>query len=327
MRRREFIALLCSAAASPLAAARGQQPARVPRIGILSDYSPLVAAKSVEPFVRELRDLGYIEGQNIAFEYRHGGGDNQILPRLAAELVRLQPEIILAVGTSAALAAKGATPTIPIVFARVADPIGAGLVAVLSRPGGNLTGVSVLTIDTSAKRLELLLMAVPHAKRVDVFFDPSSSVGDREFREIEEAARSLNLELVRVEAHAPDDWEPTLQALVERRGGPLIVLDSVAFFEHLRRVADLTAKFRLSAMFYRREFVEAGGLMSYGTDYRDNYRRAAAYVDKILKGAKPTDIPVEQPTKFELVINLKTAKALGMEVPPMLLARADEVIE
>jgi putative ABC transport system substrate-binding protein len=173
MKRRDFIKVIGSAVAACPLAARGQQPARVPRIGILSDYSPLVATKSVEPFVEGLRDLGYIEGQNIAFEYRHGDGDNQILPHLAAELVRLQPDIILAVGTGAALAAKGTTQTVPIVFARVADPIEAGLIASLPRPGGNLTGVSVLTIETSTKRLELLLMAVPHAKRVNAFFDPA----------------------------------------------------------------------------------------------------------------------------------------------------------
>jgi putative ABC transport system substrate-binding protein len=313
-------------AAWPLAA-RGQQPARVPRIGILSDYSPSVAVKSVAPFVRGLRDLGYIEGQNIDFEYRHGGGDSQILPRLAAELVRLQPEIILAIGTAAALAAKGATQTIAIVFARVSDPIGASLVASLSRPGGNLTGVSVQTIDTGVKRLELLRLSVPNAKRVNAFIDPSSDIAVREFREMEGVAQSLDLELVRVEARGPDDWEPTLRAMAERRAAPLIVLDSVAFFLHLQRIADLTVKFQLPAMFYRREFVEAGGLMSYGTDYRDGYRRAAAYVDKILKGAEPADIPVEQPTKFELIINLKTAKTLGLTVPLSILARADEVIE
>jgi len=327
VRRRECIALFGGAAALWPLALRAQQSARIPRVGILSDYSAALAAKSVEPFVQTLRDLGYIEGQNIAFEYRHGDGNNVILPGLAAELVRLQPEIIFAVGTPATLAAKGATQTIPIVFARIADPVGSGFVSSLARPGGNLTGLGVLQIETGAKRLELLTMAVPAAKRVGVLRDPNFPPAVAEFRELPAAARSLDLELIPADVRAPDDFEPALRAMVQQGAGALVVLPGAVFFEHLRQLVDLTAKARLPAMFLRRDFVEAGGLMSYGTNYPDMYRRAAALVDKILKGAKPAEIPVEQPTRFELVINLKTAKALGLTVPQALRARADEVIE
>ncbi len=327
MRRRDFIKVIGSAAAAWSLPADAQQPARIPRVGILSDYSPSLTVKSLEPFVQKLRDLGYVEGQNIAFEYRHGDGNNEILPSLAAELVRRQPEIILAVGTPAAQAAKGATQTIPIVFCRAADPVGMGLVPSLARPGGNLTGVSVLQTETGAKRLELLIMAVPGVKRVGVLWDPSFPSGGPELKEIETAAPSLNLELVPVGVKGPDEFEPALRAMVQQRAGALFVAPAVIFFEHLQQLVALTVKARLPAIFLRRDFAEAGGLMSYGTNYPDMYRRAAAYVDKILKGEKPADLPVEQPTKFELVINLKTAKALGLTVPQALLARADEVIE
>jgi putative ABC transport system substrate-binding protein len=325
-RTRLIVALTLGLLARSLSA-DPQQPTRVPRIGILSDYSPSVATKSLEPFVHGLRDLGYIDGQNIAFEYRHGAENSEILQSLAAELVRLKPQVILAVGTAAAQAAKRATDTIPIVFTRVADPIGSGLIAALARPGGNLTGVTGQQRELTAKRLELLSMAVPGAKRVAVLWDPSFPTAGPDLREIEEAARSLNLELVAAEARAPDDFEPALRAILEQHAGALIVVGAVIFFEHAQQLADLTAKSRMPASFYRREFVEVGGLMSYASNYPDNFRHAAVYVDKILNGAKPTDLPVEQPTKFELVINLKTAKSLGLTIPPLLLGRADEVIE
>jgi putative tryptophan/tyrosine transport system substrate-binding protein len=327
MRRRNFITILSSAAAAWPLAARGQQPARVPRIGILSDWTPLEAARFFEPFVQGLRDLGYVEGHNIAFERRYAENKEEILPSLATELVRLQPEVILAIGTGAAWAAKNATQTIPIVFARVGDPIGSGLVSSLARPGGNLTGLSLQYVDIEAKRLELLIMAVPDAKRVGALWDPRFPTAGATLKLYEGAARSLNLELVPAEVQSVDDLEPAIRSIAEQRAGALIVVPGSIFAEHLRRMADLTAKARLPVMLYRRDFVEAGCLMSYGIILPDMYRRAAAYVDKILNGAKPADLPVEQPTKFELVINLKTAKALGLTVPQSLLARADEVIE
>ena len=310
---------------SPSAAA--QQPRKIPLIGILSDQTSLEGAKSLEPFAQGLRDLGYIEGQNIAFERRYAMLKDESLAGLASELVRLQPEVILAVGTLSARAAKTATQTIPIVFARVADPVGSGLVPSLARPGGNLTGFSVQTTDLVAKRLELLITAVPDAKRVGALWDPSFPAIGPQFGEVEGAARSLSLDLVPAEVQGPDDFEPALRAMLEKGASALLVLGSTIVFEHLERIIGLTIKARLPAMFFRREAVEAGGLMSYAADFPDSIRRAAAYVDKILTGAKPADLPVQQPTRFELVVNLKTAKALGLTLPPSILTRADEVIE
>jgi putative tryptophan/tyrosine transport system substrate-binding protein len=306
--------------------ADAQQPTRIPRVGILSDEIGLLPT-FFEPFAQGMRDLGYVEGQGIAFERRYAERKNDLLPGLAAEIVGLQPEFILAVGTPAALAAKAATQTIPIVFARIADPVGAGLVPSLARPGGNLTGVSVLTVEQGAKRLDLLIMAVPDAKRVGTLWNPSAPPDSPQLRETERAARSLSVEIIPAEVRGPDDFEPALQAVVDQRVDALIMMGGAVFGEHSQRIADLVANARLPSMFARREYVEAGGLMSYGANYPDMSRRAATYVDKILKGAKPADLPVEQPTKFELVINLNTAKALGLTLQFTLLARADEVIE
>jgi len=307
--------------------AGAQQPTKIPLIGILSDESPSLGATSFEPLAQGLRDLGWVEGQNITFERRYANHKYEVLPSLAAELVRLRPEVILAIGTPAARAAKSATPTIPIVFARIGDPVGVGLVPALARPGGNLTGVSILTKETGAKRLELLIAAVPDTKRTGVLWNPSNPADTSETKELEAAARTLSLEILPAEVRNPDDFEPALRAIVEHGAAVVVVVGSVIFLEHWQRLGDLMAKTRLPAMFNRREFVEAGGLMSFGTNFPGMYRRAATYVDKILKGAKPADLPVEQPTRFELVINLKAAKALGLTLPYTLLGRADEVIE
>jgi putative ABC transport system substrate-binding protein len=304
-----------------------QQPAKIRRVGILSDESPLVGAKTFEPFAQGLRDLGWIEGQNIAFERRYAAENYKILPGLAAELVRIQPDVISVIGTPAARAAKTATQTIPIVFARISDPIGAGLVPSLARPGGNITGVSIQTRELAAKLLELLTTTVPDAKRVGALWDPNFPPASPQLQEVEGAARSLKLELITEPVRSSDDFAPAVRAMVEQGASAIVVVGAAIFFEHPQQLADLMVKARLPGIFFRREQVEAGGLMSYGTNFPDMYRRAAVYVDKILKGAEPADLPVEQPTKFELVINLKTAKALGLTIPPMLLARADEVIE
>ena len=303
-----------------------QQHANIPQLAILSDETPAVAAKTFELFAGGLRDLGYIEGQNITFARRYADGRMEVLPSLAAELVSLQPEVVLAIGTPAARAAKASTQTIPIIFARISDPIGSGLVSGLARPGGNLTGLTVQTRELAAKRLELLIAAVPDAKRVAALWDPNFPPGGPLLKEIERAAQSLNVELFTVGATGPDDFEQAIRAMVEQHADAVLVLPGV-FTENARQLADLMAKAQLAAMFYRKEQVEAGGLMSYGTSYPDMYRRAATYVDKVLKGIKPADLPVEQPTKFELVINLNTAKAIGLTIPATLLARADEVIE
>jgi putative ABC transport system substrate-binding protein len=310
------------------ATANAQQSERVARVGILCDETPALAAKLFEPVLAKgLRDLGWIEGRNIAFVRRYAAEKYETLPSLAAELVQLHPDVILANGTGAARAAKAATQTVPIVFARVSDPVGSGLVASLARPGGNLTGLSIEFVDIEGKRLELLMAAVPGAKRVGALWDPNFPAADRELKVYESAARSLNLELIPAEARGPDDFAPALQTLIQEHASALVVVPAITFTEHSPPLLDLAAKARLPAVFYRRELVDDGGFMSYGPNIADMYRRAAAYLDKILKGAEPADLPVEQPTRFELVINLKTAQALGLAIPYALLGRADEVIE
>jgi ABC-type uncharacterized transport system substrate-binding protein len=326
-RRREFLFLVGGAAIGWSLSARAQQPAGIARIGILSDTaSPPTPFEP--PFTQGLRDLGYVEGRNFVIERRYAETKRYgILPSLAAELVGLRPDVIFAIGTAAARAAKDATQTIPIVFARSADPVGFGLVASLARPGGNVTGLSIQAVDLMAKRLELLTIAVREANRIGVLWIPSDPSATAQLRGIEEAARSLSLELVPVSVSGPDDFEPAIRAMVEQRAGALILVPAILFGEHYRELADLGVKAQLPTMFETRASVEMGGLMSYFPSFPDMYRRAATYVDKILKGAKPADLPVEQPTKFELVINLKTAKALGLTIPYTLLARADELIE
>ena len=307
--------------------ADAQQPRRVPLIGILSDESPSLGAKTFEAFAQGMRELGWVEGQNLSVERCYAAGNNESLLNLAGELVRRQPDVIFAVGTPAARAAKTATQTIPIVFARSADPIGFGLVPSLAHPDGNLTGLSDQMVETGAKRLEFLIVAVPEAKRVGVLWDRSFAPGGIGIGEIEQAAQSMNREVVPADVGVPDDFEAAVEALKARGASALMVVQGTIFSEHVQRLADLAAKARLPSMFPRREFVQAGGLMSFGPVDLYKFRRAAAYVDKILKGAKPADIPVEQPMKFEMVINLNTAKALGLTIPYTLLGRADEVIE
>jgi putative ABC transport system substrate-binding protein len=290
--------------------------------------SDTVLFSAYEPILAQVwRDLGWVEGRNLVIERRYAREKtHEFLPSFAAELVSLRPDLILAIGTAAARAAKDATQTIPIVFARSADPVGYGLVPSLARPGGNVTGVSLQAVEINGKRLQLLSMAVPDAKRVGALWNPSDQLAPN-FTEIEGAARSLNLELVPAAVSGLDDIEPALQAMVEQHAGALILVPPILINEHYNELVEFVVKARFPAMFISREDVEKGGLMSYFPSFPDMLRRAAAYVDKILKGAKPADLPVEQPTKFELAINLKTAKALGLTIPYTLLARADEVIE
>ena len=312
---------------APLAA-DAQPPTKLPRVGYLSDESRSSGFASFEPIAQGLRELGYLEGRNIVFEHRYAEGKTEVLSGLAAELVRLKVDVIVAVGTPATRAAKNATETIPIVFTRIADPVALGLVASLARPSGNLTGVSVLTRDLAAKWLELLTEAIPGVRRVGVVWDPTFPPAALQLREIEVAARSLRVQIQPVGVQRPEEFEGALSAMTRQHVGALVVLAGLArSTEHRKRIADLAVKSRLPMMSVSREGVEAGGLMSYGTNFSDMYRRAATYVDKILRGAKPSDLPVEQPTKFELVINLKTAKALGLTIPPTVLLRADHVIE
>jgi putative ABC transport system substrate-binding protein len=325
MQRRTFIALVGAAACWSFAA-RAQQP-KLPLLGVLTNETSSLAALSFAPFAQGLQELGHVEGRNIVFEHRSSDGKDEVLPDLAAELVRLKPDVILASGTPPALAAKEATTSIPIVFARIGDPVGFGLVASLSRPGGNLTGISWQTTDVAAKRLDLITTAVPNVSRVAIFWDPDQPSHVLEVREATEAARSLRLQLVQVKVQGLTDLEPAFRTVLEQRVDAVIVAPGPAVAAYQQQIADLMVKAKLPAIYGRREHVEAGGLMSYGSNYSRMYRRTAVYVDKILKGAKPADLPVEQPTQFELVINLKTARALGLTVPQSLLARADEVIE
>jgi len=283
-----------------------------------------------EAFRQGLRDLGYVDGSSVAIEYRDAEGKLERLPALAVELVALKVDVIVAPTDLATLAAKQATRTIPIVFTLVPDPVGSGLVTSLARPGGNATGLSNLTAHLVGKRLQLLTQAVPGVSRVAALWAPNAP-GERTEKDMlkgaEVAARALGVRLQVVETRGPEDFDRAFSDMTSAGAGALTMLPSSMLFNERRRLVDLAAKHRLPAVHYARQFVDAGGLMAYGANAADLHRRAATYVDKILKGAKPADLPVEQPTKFELAINLKTAKALGLEVPPLLIAQADELIE
>ncbi len=313
--------------AAPLAA-DAQQAGKVPRIGFLSVTSPSDRPPLLDAFRQRLRELGWVEGQNIVIDYRYAEGRVDRLPDLAAELVRLKVDLIVSGGTQGVTAAKNATETIPIVMIAVRDPVGTGLIASLARPGGNVTGVSGSAgLEIVAKQLELLKETVPKIRRVAILSNPANAYHQLAIREVNVAARSLGVQLQLLEARGPNEFDGAFAAMAKERVGALLVLSDVIFNSHQTRLADLAARSRLPAAYGVRESVEAGGLMSYGTSFLDLYRRSAAYVDKILKGAKPGDLPVEQPTTFELVINLKTARALGLTIPPSLLRRADEVIQ
>jgi putative tryptophan/tyrosine transport system substrate-binding protein len=323
MKRREFITLLSGAAAWPISA-RAQQPAKLPRIGFLSTG----AADSLSDAFKEgLRELRYVEGQTIAIEWRFSGDRVERLPELAAGLVRLGVDLIVVTTTAPANAARAASSTIPIVFVSVSDPVEFGFIKSLAQPGGNMTGLANTNVELSAKRLEILREMLPRVTRIAVLWNPTVSVNRAALRELEEAARALGVELYPFEAQGAIELGGALVALMERRPEALFVVPNPLFAQFAQELADFTTRHRLPTMHGFRENVEAGGLMSYGPNLTDMFRRAATYVDKILKGEKPADLPVERPTKFELVINLKTAKAIGLEVPPIMLTRADEVIE
>jgi len=330
MYRRAFLGTLAGGLLAAPLAAEAQHAAKIARIGYLS---PNLAANPHlhEAFRQGLRDLGYVEGRNVVIEYRDAEGKPERLPTLAAELVALKVDVFVSGGaTITALAAKEATRTLPIVFIFVGDPVGSGLVTSLARPGGNVTGLSNLAPELVGKRLELLTQAVPGVTRVAVLRLPGA-LGERTeknmLKEAEVAARALGVQPHFAEARGPADFDRAFSDMTRGRAGALTLLPNNMFLREHRRLVALAAKNRLPAVYVSREFVDAGGLMSYGANIADGYRRAATYVDKILKGAKPGDLPVELPTKFELVINLKTAKALGLTIPPSVLGRADEVIQ
>ncbi len=330
MHRRTFLTTVAGGFLAAPFPALGQQPAKVPRVGYLST-SLAANPRITDAFRQGLRDLGYVEGRNVVIEYRSVEGKLERFPALAAELVALKVDVIVAANTQAALAAKQATRTIPIVFAGPADPVSSGLVTSLARPGGNLTGLlSLPTMELLGKNLELLKQAVPEANRIAALWhrDYPEPTQKNILGAADVAARALGLQLQFVEARGgPENFETAFSEMTKAHAEALTVLTSVLFTSLRRPVVDLAAKHRLPAVYPIRDFVDDGGLMSYGPHWADIYRRAGTYVDKILKGAKPADLPVEQPTKFELVINLKTAKALGLTIPPSLFGRADEVLQ
>jgi len=304
--------------------AEAQQVRKIPRVGFLSNVS--VPAR-MESFRQGLRELGYIDGQNIVVEYRFSDGKRDRLSGLAADLIRLNVDVIVAGGGSSTEAAKNATKAIPIVMMNVTDPIAAGFVASLARPGGNITGLTTLAPELGGKRLELLKETVPQVSRVAVLGNRGSQSRPLQLKEVEAAAKALGLQLVSYsEVGVPKDLESAFSEMAKKRAGALIVLQGPIIGFHRHKVVELAAKKRLPAVYFDTEFVEAGGLMSYSPSFPDLYRRAATYVDKILRGTKPADLPVEQPMKFEFVINLKAAKQIGVTIPPNVLARADRVI-
>ena len=303
------------------------QPAgKVPRIGFLVGGRP-GGDFLLEAFRQGLRDLGYVEGKSILIEWRNVEGKLDRLPHLAADLVRHKVDVIVAgAGEHGALAAKQATSTIPIVFPVSADPVGTGLVASLARPGGNITGLSIFSAEVGGKRLDLIKEVVPKASRVAVLWNASSLAKAIELKDTQAAAVPLGVTLQSVQVRGPNDFDSAFSAIIKGRPDALITFSETLTLGHQKRIVDFAAKNRLPMISEIREFAEAGGLMTYGASLSDNFRRAATYVDKILKGTKPADLPVEQPMKFELVINLKTAKQIGLTIPPNVLARADKVI-
>jgi putative ABC transport system substrate-binding protein len=329
--KRLAVALFALALLAAPLAVEGQQPTRLVQIGVLSNGFPSSSPQYLRPrfdaFLEGLRALGYVDGQNIVIHWRFTSGRDDQLAGVADELVRLKVDAIVTTGTPPTLAAKRATRTIPIIMAASGDPVGSGLVDSLAHPGGNITGQTLLTAEVYPKRLELLKEAIPEITRVAVLHNPTNPVSLEDATSTQAGGEVLRVKVLPVEARDASELDRAFSAMQTKRVQALVVASDLKYVGQRGRLVELALRAKLPAMFFTREFVEAGGLMSYGPNYVDLYRRAASYVDKILKGAKPADLPVEQPTKFEFVINLKTAKALGLKIPPSVLARADEVIQ
>jgi putative ABC transport system substrate-binding protein len=329
MKRRVFITLLGGAAVGWPLAARGQQPAQVRRIGVLMPFAedhPVGQAR-VAAFVQGLRQLGWTDGHNVRIDYRWSAGDSDNIRKFASELIALGPDVVMAFTSAAVTALRQATSTVPIVFAVVADPVGAGYVESLARPGGNVTGFAAQEYAVGGKWMELLKEIVPHLTRVAVLRDSAIAAGPGQFGALQAVAPSFGVELRPIDLHDPSGIEHGIAAFAKGPNNGLIVTGSPSATLHRNLIITLAARHKLPAIYYERSFADAGGLISYGPDFIDQCRRAAGYVDRILKGERPADLPVQAPTKYELVINLKTAKALGLQIPDKLLALADEVIE
>ena len=326
-RRRIVLALGAGALAAPLASFAQQKPAKVARIGFLCAGSASGYAPMVEALRTGLRDLGYVEGKNIVIEYRWADGKYERLPAFAAELVKIKVDIIVAAPSPAIRAAQQATTTIPIVMASTGDPVGGGFVASLARPGANITGLSNIGGEISAKHLELLMTTMPKLSRVAVLGNPGSSTYSAHLKNVQTSARKVNVRVVSVEARTPEEIERGFSSMSLEHIDAIIIAADAFLISQTKQIADLAVKYRLPSILGYSEYAQAGGLMSYSQNVLENYRRAATYVDKIFKGAKPGDLPVEQPTKFELVVNMKTAKALGIKIPDSILVQATRVIE
>jgi putative tryptophan/tyrosine transport system substrate-binding protein len=326
MKIKVTVLTLCALLVALSVPAEAQQPMKVPRIGFLSTASLSALSPRLDAFRQGLRELGYVEGKTIVIEYRSAEGKVARLPELAGELVSLKVDCIFAAGGNPTRAAKQVTNTIPIVMGNPGDPVQTGLVASLARPGGNVTGLSSISTDLAGKRLELLKETVPKARRVAIMWNSADPGQALSFKEIEDAARLLKVQLISLEVRSLDDLEKAFRSVTRSRPDAFMTGGSGLFGTHRTRIIELAAKHRLPAMYTEQEYVLAGGLMTYATSIPDLYRRAATYVDKILKGAKPADLPVEQPIKFELIIDLKAAKQIGLTIPPNVLARADKVI-
>jgi putative ABC transport system substrate-binding protein len=324
--RRKFIAATLGIATVPLAAL-AQEPRQLAHVGRLSPLSAAATARIQDTFRDRLRDLGWVEGRNLAIDDRFAEGDVSRLPDLAADLVRLKVDVIVVGSTPGALAAKKATTTIPIVMVMGGDPVASGLVTSMARPGGNVTGVTALVQELGAKRIELLKETVPSLTRVAFLSDPAFPDTEPSVNGVAQAARALGVYLRVLEIHQPSEFEKAFATIGREHAEALMVEQAVMFNEHRKRIVELAAKSRLPAMYGLREFVDAGGLMFYGASLQEMYYRAATFVDKVLRGARPSELPIEQPTKFELLINLKAAKMLGLTIPRSVLLRADQLVE
>jgi putative ABC transport system substrate-binding protein len=327
MRRRKLLIFLGGAVAAAPMFATAQETRKLPRIGFLGNSTAILEANLLGPFRAGLRDHGYVEDRNIVIEYRWADGNYDRFPSLIAELIALKVDVIVTAGTPAALAVKKATSSIPLVMVAVGDPVGTGLVASLARPGGNATGLTSIAPELEGKRVELLQKALPGVSRIAVLWNPANAYQIASEKEAQAAGRTLRMSIVSLPVRSRDELDAAFAVIIKERANAIVVLADRLFLHNRERIADFVTRNRLPGMNAYRELVEAGGLMSYGPSYALMHRQAAGFVDKILKGAKPADLPIEQPAKIELVINLKAAKAIGVTIPPSVLVRADEVIQ